>query len=424
MFYPVNENALDKFYNKVTIIGNKIIREITEKLRYLSVSKNTVKYINVENSHKNVLLENNNLCINVSFIHCECEFNFTPTGTEPIKECNFFVISVGDILKFYYHQVYKASNVNSVFSTDEERNESLLKMLKKSLQKESSSHDSKNVLGLITINSFNLWNDLNISSACTKNETFELYCKKVMYINCFDEYVKLDTLTIYNKLYNIFNTKLIVRLLEYFMYNTDPNESHYKDRVFYFDPPESVPNVLLQIYKETEQERYMTMYRQVTVKLNKRLSLLLDDKYKPYIVNSLSCLKNIKKFPTFALRNIYVRQWSITKARNFWGTVDSITSDICIAENTENFFKITSCEKYKNKTHKSDKTVYWNWNFVNYKSRIKLLYKKKQSNKGSIISNNDSSSRHCISKNYFKQNKEPTDIYQGFYANIDTSEFD
>ncbi len=84
-------------------------------------------------------------------------------------------------------------------------------------------------------------------------------------------------------------------------------ETWHKGHVSYFRFKEakSVPDMLIFLSKiYPENPRYIYEFKLVMIKLNASKQKLLDEKYKPYIFESIEFVPY--NIPTFALRNVYV----------------------------------------------------------------------------------------------------------------------
>jgi hypothetical protein len=312
-----------------------------------------VKFVDVSYS---IEIEKRNRCYgkyrqhNYDFIGKQIDHNITRRGVQ------IFGVSIGDLMKHFYHN---ARDQKSVILIDDNptENEKTVGLLKKSKAIDTSMCDTHDVLGLYVRKKHTayLWENLKLGGFISKGEQdFAGFCKKIIYFSdstirdlshCTKgKHIISDELI--SKLLNELSDKVIVgKLLKYFLYNEDPElDSTYG--TVYFDKPASVPDILMSLYGKTSDNGYLDMYNKVMVNLNTHQQGELESKYKAIIFRSLASVPD--EYPSFALRNVLLQQWTTG------GYYDDLRR---VRDHYIDYMISVKNPRYKHKSSVSDKTI-------------------------------------------------------------------
>lgn len=70
----------------------------------------------------------------------------------------------------------------------------------------------------------------------------------------------------------------------------------------------SITNILKYISQKNNHNKYLNLIDSINRKLKKNKLVMLNDKYKPIILEKLSNLDGLS-YPFFAIRNVYLKSW-------------------------------------------------------------------------------------------------------------------
>lgn len=305
---------------------------------------------------------------NINYSH----FKREPENDEFImtrKNVNVIGITVGDLLKHYYHCNKNKKDI--ILSDNENENMVMLKHIKKSLLIETSNAKLTDVLGKYHFKkrTVKLWNSLIPGKFIDQGDSnFAGFCNKIIFLSegmfkfIFVSKSEKDVLEFNDKYYrNIFNNlsdKIIVqKLLRYHLYNEDPEAGLYTETI-YFEEPTLVPDILQYLFEKYNDLKYIDEYNAVMKTLNAGQSLELEKRYKPAIFRSIQNVND--EYPIYAFRNIYLQQW---KFGDSW--------DLMFHHN--DYMMSIKNQKYKHKCKISDKVIPVEKRFFNDRSYYRYM---------------------------------------------------
>lgn len=277
--------------------------------------------------HFNLDIEKNNRCYSEYLSHMRHELKDYSLKDVPMnidQRMQLIGISVGDFLKHFYYANQKNNKFDVDFGFDESENEKnnllFTKFIKKALLVDTNITNVANVLGLYLFRnkSIYLWDHLKIDGVIGREHNkFEDFCKKILYFSSVGHLIgqtqdKDKTLYIREEaclnMFNAFSDQTIVKkILGYYFYNENPEfvsvtQSHY------FDPPKTIPDVLLYIKEKYNDNHCLDLHNKIMKKLNTHEKKDLAEKYPVITFNS--CNNIPKEYPFYALRNVYIKNWN------------------------------------------------------------------------------------------------------------------
>lgn len=282
-------------------------------------------------------------------------FRSHPENEENImtrKNINVIGITVGDFLKHFYHTNKDKKTIE--FSDDENENEKMLKLVKKSLSIETANAKVTNVLGKYQFKrkTVRLWENLIREKFIDKGESdFTGFCNKMLILSesMFYNICTRDPnneITFNDKYYrNFFNNlsdkKVVSKLLRYHLYNEDPEDGLHT-QTFYFEKPALVPDILKYFHEKYNDNSYMVEYNNVMKNLNAGQAQDLEKRYSPAVFKSIQNVSD--EYPIYAFRNIYLEQW---KSGDLWD----------LSGHHDDYMQSVKNQKYKHKSTNSDKVI-------------------------------------------------------------------
>lgn len=242
------------------------------------------------------------------------------------KNVQLVGITVGDLLKYYYYNHKSNKNKEVVLDKNEQDTFEIDYHLKRATAYETGDIcDVNNVLGLYnhTKSTINLWNSLKYIGHKNK-DTYGLreFCSKMVYLsdttinNLFrfkkskgnSELIKFQFETLCDKLFNsLVNDHVTNKLLRYYLYNEEPNIDEGSDTIYYYEPPQFLTTILKEMHHKNKDNIYTNMYYLIMKKLNTREQKELE-KYPLGVFNSIQSVP--RSYPTYAYRNVILKQWS------------------------------------------------------------------------------------------------------------------
>lgn len=347
-----NDGTIDLLYKNRS---NNDTFKITTRFARLNYS------IRLEKSNVNYSLAQNNM---------ENEDNIITR-----KNIRLVGITVGDLLKHFYHINIKVHKIETELTLDEDENENdkMIKLVKKSLSIDTSNARITNVLGKYHSKrgTFHLWE--NLEKYIDKGESdFTGFCNKILFLterlfnkvnkfyynkenNKENEKVVFDEKYYQNFFNNLTNKAIVERLLKYYMYNEYPENGLYSQN-YYFEEPTLVPEILKYLYEKYNDNVYMEQYNLVMKPLNTGQTQELEKRYKPTVFKSIQNVN--KEYPLYAFRNIYLTEWSsgdLFELKYHYG----------------DYMRSVKNQKYKYKSGISDKVIPMNKRFY-YKYRYRF----------------------------------------------------
>ena len=297
------------------------------------------------------------------------------------ENVQLFGITVGDLLKHFYYnsreegkdqtQLVLDLDPNNYFS----ENEKIFKLLRKVPLIDTSINNSKNVLGLYTYyrQLIYLWEE-NLGNFISKSgNDFDSFCKKLVYFSESD-IISLFVRTkdkidiICEKLFNEISGKTVVmKLFKYFLYNENPEFGLIgEEEIITFDEPTSIPDILQYLYQQDNNNFYLDLYNKIMKKLNAHQLKELESKYQPIVFTSIAQIP--QEYPFFALKNIYVTQWSWRGYKNDYNKIKQFYNT---------YMQSVKNSKYKHKSMVSNKTILVEQRFPYYRNDISIKGKYK-----------------------------------------------
>lgn len=337
---PQNHDYCEFFYFNVKVIGYKIIDDGTIDLVYKS--------------------KQNDDTFTVTIRLARLDYS-RMGGRGPINKNNYQIIgiTVGDLIKHFYH-----NNKNETkFSDDENENDRMNELVKKSISTDTSCPNLTDLLGMYyhdnqriylrTMPTISRQSGTKQMRSCDKND-FASFCKKLLFFGDYELLLQKDTNTgthyvneeNCNDMFNNLSSRMIIKyLLKYYLYGDCSFFGDGSD-TYQFDIPSLVPDILKYFHDYFGDDRYIDMYHKV-MKLNTGQKRDLE-KYKENIFDSIHAVP--KEYPVYAFRNVRLKQWH-----------DRDLSLLYTYYN--NYMKCVKDEKYKYKSSVSKKVIPMNNRF-------------------------------------------------------------
>jgi hypothetical protein len=157
---------------------------------------------------------------------------------------------------------------------------------------------------------------------------------------------------------NLTNKTSSTKIFKYFMYNEDPEIVN--TTIYNFKEPQLVTNILKYFYAQTSDNKFINRYQIIMKDLNANEREQLDTKYKDTLFDKVSNVPD--RYPMFAFRNIYVKQWS--------------NGDIgLIDDHARDYFNSKINQKFKYKSRIQEKEPDWDSRY-HYNCNNKLNMRK------------------------------------------------
>ena len=361
------KNDLDDTY-KITIVGSKISFDV------VLGKQNRFYDTYVGHCREEFLDENSN--------NRWSDFKPNTLTGRVSKTIHIWGITIGDLIKHFAkmtnfeHTDDKLDIHSKKTNTDSEENQSIVEEEKAKFKKfvhkvqniDTYGSNSKNVFGVLdSYRGLYSWDELirhnNIGGG--SDSSFDAFCKRIVYftdsaiIGLFSTVVNPDgskdtvigDKTMESFVNKIVDVHIVKKLYRYFYHKEDPELTTQEDTnpVTPFPEPMSIPDALKFMNDLEPNESLMKFHRLLSKKPNDHQAHIMADKYKPYIIPSLT--KISRDFPFYALRNIYVTEWINSSGAG----IDS--SYFIIDELYDRYMRTGKSYKAKHRVAKSTKTI-------------------------------------------------------------------
>jgi hypothetical protein len=281
-----------------------------------------------------------------------------------------FAIPFGSFVKLFWKKVHALKEPPQL-SADKKENDKLYTVIKKLIMVDTNKENFTDIIGryIPGCNTIHLWNEVKINNfncefgshvslehiaqkmILLSETTMNYFIKAEKYIppkikakrntvdadsiNKFSEELlkqqtlkstaetNLNTVIKDNYIYqpepnnikatleDLGNINFITRMLNFYLYNKDPTPTN---EIELFDPPKSVPDILMYMYDKTGDNTYKTNYNEIMKKVNQREQKALDEKYPEQVFSDIQTVPDI--YPPYALRKVFLCQWSDNDTRH------------------------------------------------------------------------------------------------------------
>lgn len=82
----------------------------------------------------------------------------------------------------------------------------------------------------------------------------------------------------------------------------------------YYNSPKSLSNILQELFSQTNDDEYITMYKEINKRINKRMESELNNRYKHQVFGDITAI-SCDDYPIWVLRDIYLRTWQIDRSK-------------------------------------------------------------------------------------------------------------